>query len=1118
MVDINPLLSGSKLNVNQFNQISYSFAASIGIEIRNNVINILNNIIAPIINVNFVAAQPNQTGQIHYQFVNNPDPNYAASASGGVVSLDTDFDNNTDGFRAGIGTYGFFGLIHETLHALGLKHPGNYNNGGGGTPPPYLPYGEDNFTNTIMTYNTAGSYPSTPMPYDILALQQLYGARQYNLGNTTYRFDQVYGFSDGTRYWGSKTTQTKVTLWDFGISLGVDTLNFSALPFDGGGYHFEVYEGGILTTNSAFNATSYQALDDKKPGGATTEFYKTTTFGTLLAYNMRIENVFGSSSNDNIFGNDAANSFAGWIGNDFIGGWSGNDTLNGGDGNDTLYGDSGIDLIYGDSGNDLLFGHTDNQNVINILGIDNNSDSLYCGTGNDTAYGGNGNDFLDGWSENDKLYGEAGNDILDGDSGIDTLYGGDGNDLLFGNTNDQNVINVLGTDNNTDYLYGGAGNDTAYGGNGNDFLYGEANNDTLYGENGDDYLDGGTGGDYMNGGNGSDTFIVDSFGDVVVEGPLLINFITKEIIGGGGTDTVRYSGPVGYNLPDYVENLTLLGTANLSGRGNSLNNVLQGNNGNNVLFGLEGDDTLYGDLGDDILIGGLGNDFMDGGLGNDIYVVDSPGDVVRESKLLFPGTLFDIGGTDTVQSSIDYTLPDYIENLTLAIGTANLNGTGNNLNNSLLGNEGNNYLYGLDGNDTLDGSSGDDYLVGGDGNDSLSGGLGNDNLLGGNGNDSLSGGDGDDYLYGEAGNNIIDGGAGKDILLDEGSLNYTLTNTQLIGQGTDTFVNIETVYLYGDSNNNTFDTTGFTIGNVVFYGGAGNDLISAGSGNDILYGEADADTLNGGAGNDYILGGEGNDILNGGDGDDQFNGEAGNDIIDGGSGNDALSINGDLNYKLTNTQFIGEGTDTLVSIEGAFLLGGSGSSTFDATGFTTGNVSLFGGAGNDLLSGGAKDDLLYGEADADTLSGGAGNDYMIGGEGNDSLIGGLNNDQLVGDIGNDTLLGGQGVDNLEGGDGSDVFRFTAPTEGIDLITDFASGIDKIWINKAGFGGGLVAGLLSNSQFVLGTTASDGTDRFIYDQGTGALFFDKDGTGVTAQVQLANLSNFSALSASDILVV
>ena len=204
---------------------------------------------------------------------------------------------------------------------------------------------------------------------------------------------------------------------------------------------------------------------------------------------------------------------------------------------------------------------------------------------------------------------------------------------------------------------------------------------------------------------------------------------------------------VSYTLGSLDDNLTLTGTANINGKGNRFNNVINGNSGNNILDGEAGNDTLYGWAGNDTLYGGTGNDILDGGTGydrmqggagNDIYYVDNAGDVVTESVN---------AGMDTVNSSISYTLGSNIENLTLT-GTAALNGTGNSLDNILTGNSGGN---------NLNGGSGNDSLYGGGGNDTLYGGLGNDLLYGGSGNDI--------FVYG-GGNDIIafESNAGNDIL------------------------------------------------------------------------------------------------------------------------------------------------------------------------------------------------------------------------------------------------------------------------------------------------------------------------------------------------------------------
>ncbi len=157
-----------------------------------------------------------------------------------------------------------------------------------------------------------------------------------------------------------------------------------------------------------------------------------------------------------------------------------------------------------------------------------------------------------------------------------------------------------------DRLTVGGGNDTLDGGAGNDSLRGGAGDDLLFGKAGHDTLDGGLGVDTMDGGEGNDTFIVDNDGD--------------KAFGGAGVDTVRTTVSRGLG-PDSqgVERMLLLGTEDLMGFGNGLNNLLTGNDGANRLAGEEGRDTLLGGAGNDTLIGGAKADSLTGGEGADAF-------------------------------------------------------------------------------------------------------------------------------------------------------------------------------------------------------------------------------------------------------------------------------------------------------------------------------------------------------------------------------------------------------------------------------------------------------------------------------------------------------------------
>jgi len=179
--------------------------------------------------------------------------------------------------------------------------------------------------------------------------------------------------------------------------------------------------------------------------------------------------------------------------------------------------------------------------------------------------------------------------------------------------------------------------------------------------------------------------------------------------------------------------------------------------------GTSGTDTLWGNgTGNSIIEGGAGNDsligqatgitYLVGGSGDDTFTVHSTSTYVIEAAN---------GGTDTVATYVNYTLPDNVENMRL-MGTADLTVSGNALDNRIVAGTGNDTIYGLDGNDTLQGGAGNDYIDGGNGNDIITGGGGNNTLLGGAGDDTITGGSGNDIIDGGTGNNIMTAGSGQD--------------------------------------------------------------------------------------------------------------------------------------------------------------------------------------------------------------------------------------------------------------------------------------------------------------------------------------------------------------------
>jgi Ca2+-binding RTX toxin-like protein len=189
----------------------------------------------------------------------------------------------------------------------------------------------------------------------------------------------------------------------------------------------------------------------------------------------------------------------------------------------------------------------------------------------------------------------------------------------------------------------------------------------ITGNSANNTLNGAGGADTLIGGAGNDTYITDG-GDTITENA------------SQGTDTVQSS--VSFTLGANLENLVLTGSAAINGTGNTLANRITGNSANNTLNGAGGADTMIG------------------GAGNDTYITDG-GDTITENARQ---------GTDTVRSSVSLTLGANLENLVLT-GSANINGTGNTLANTLTGNTGANSLNGGAGNDTLTGGSGKDTFI-----------------------------------------------------------------------------------------------------------------------------------------------------------------------------------------------------------------------------------------------------------------------------------------------------------------------------------------------------------------------------------------------------------------------
>lgn len=385
---------------------------------------------------------------------------------------------------------------------------------------------------------------------------------------------------------------------------------------------------------------------------------------------------------------------------------------------------------------------------------------------------------------------------LNGDGASDLLIGspgfGESAQVLYAPTSWVPDHNVYGT-NGDDVLGVGDGVLNKIGA-GDDTVLALDGNDSISTAGGNDSIDGGFGADSMAGGTGNDTYYVDNSGDVIVENA------------SDGTDTVISS--VDTVLSAHVENLQLVDGA-ISGTGNDLDNTLTGNNQANILDG------------------GAGADIMIGGAGNDVYHVDHVGDVVTEVSG---------GGTDTVVTSVDFTMGTQIENLTVE-GSDGVVATGNDLNNVMTGGIGNDTLIGAGGNDTLDGGAGADIMTGGLGDDT--------------------------YYVDNIGDVVHeDVAGGTDTVVS--SVDWVMSDGS----------NVETVRLTGTAHSLT--------------GNALDNHIAGSSGDDVLDGGSGDDTELGGDGDDRLISGSGSDILAGGSGDDRYEIHGGTTKIEDFLGHDTL--------------------------------------------------------------------------------------------------------------------------------------------------------------------------------------------------------------------------------------
>ena len=790
-------------------------------------------------------------------------------------------------------------------------------------------------------------------------------------------------------------------------------------------------------------------------------------------------------------GNAVANRLTGNASNNVLTGLDGNDVLNGGAGIDTLIGGTGNDTYVVDHAADVtqeLAGEgidTAQTTVTYTLGSEVENLTL---TGT-AAINGSGNALanrLTGNTAANRLEGLDGNDILNGGVGADTMVGGAGNDTYTVDNAGDILIELAddGTDaatssvtftlaaNVENLTLSGAG---AIDGTGNaaaNLLIGNAAVNVFTGLDGNDTLDGKAGADTLIGGAGNDTYIVDNAGDTVTEA---LN---------EGADTIQTT--LAWTLGANVENLTLTGAGIVNGVGNNLDNVLTGNGAANVLTGLGGNDNLNGGVGADTLIGGAGDD---------TYVVNSTTDVVTELAS---------EGTDTVLSSITLTLGAELEHLALT-GAANLNATGNDLDNTLTGNSGNNRFDGGAGADIMAGGAGNDtYIV--DAADTvieaeaagadtvqtaLTYSLGEniDNLtltgtagVAATGNELanvLTGNSAANLLTGLAGNDNLNGGVGADTMVGGvGDDTYTLDNVgdvviELAGEGEDTVRSAATRTLTANVENLVLTGAGAVSGT----GNELNNLLAGGNGANILNGLGGNDTLAGGTGNDTyrVDPNFGHDVIV------ENDATAGNlDRIVFGAGivatdiklgrlNDDLVLHtADQQHSIQVLNWFTADANKVERIEFASGLSWD-TATIEATAMQTVNMP-------GLLRGDNLASILLGQIGNTVLEGGGGDDTLIDVSGNNLLTGGTGNDSITAGDGNDLIVGGDGNDTIDTGAGANVISYNRGG-GADTVSSSGGGGGGAQ-NTLSLGGGIDYNDLSLSKSGNDLVINTGVDESV----------------------------------------
>ncbi|PPD16087.1 MAG: hypothetical protein CTY25_03695 [Methylobacterium sp.] len=257
---------------------------------------------------------------------------------------------------------------------------------------------------------------------------------------------------------------------------------------------------------------------------------------------------------------------------------------------------------------------------------------------------------------------------------------------------------------------------------------------------------------------------------------------------------------------------------------------------------------------------------------------------------------------------------------------------------------------------------------------------------------------------------------------------------------------------------------------------------------------------------DRILGLDGDDIIDGGEGDN---------VIDGGTGDNEVKVgNG------SNLIEAAEGDDLVTAGDGDNLINaGDGDNVINVG---DGKNVIAVGTGDDRITTGNGDNTISAGDGGNTVTTGSGDDVVITGDGDNIISVGAGNDEVITGAGDDRISLGAGDDRVTTGSAADTIVFDTPLAeiGRDTIVDFESGFDTMELDFSVFGTGLAVGgadtgTLDNSRFVSGAGFTDTTQRFLFDTTSNTLFFDADGAGAGASIELAKLESGGTVAATDI---